>query len=113
MVAARAFFSPNFMDRPHRLSRGSVLPALPPALPPTFDPLMPGASASHASSVGRREFLRQAIPAGTPVAAAGSLTPQSVVAAPRSPNEKLNIGVVGVAAQGAYNLGNVATENIV
>ncbi len=34
-------------------------------------------------------------------------------AAPRSPNDKLNIGVIGVAAQGAYNLGNVATENIV
>ena len=32
---------------------------------------------------------------------------------PRSPNDKLNIGVIGVAAQGAYNLGNVATENIV
>lgn len=67
----------------------------------------------HDSSVGRREFLRQAIAAGTAMAAAGSLSPRPVVAAPRSPNEKLNIGVVGVAAQGAYNLGNVATENIV
>ena len=36
-----------------------------------------------------------------------------LLAAARSPNEKLNIGVIGVAAQGAYNLGNVATENIV
>jgi predicted dehydrogenase len=31
----------------------------------------------------------------------------------RSPNEKLNIGCIGVAAQGEYNLNNVASENIV
>jgi predicted dehydrogenase len=31
----------------------------------------------------------------------------------KSPNEKLNIGCIGVAAQGEYDLNNVATENIV
>lgn len=30
-----------------------------------------------------------------------------------SPNEKLNIGIIGVAHQGEYNLNNVASENIV
>jgi len=64
------------------------------------------------SSLSRRAFLRQAALAGTGVAAATAL-PRFAVAATRSPNEKLNIGVIGVAAQGAYNLGNVATENIV
>jgi predicted dehydrogenase len=31
----------------------------------------------------------------------------------RSPNEKLNIGVIGVANQGAYDLDNVRSQNIV
>ncbi|HZP80023.1 MAG TPA: Gfo/Idh/MocA family oxidoreductase [Chthonomonadaceae bacterium] len=31
----------------------------------------------------------------------------------KSPNEKLNIGVIGVAHQGEYNLSNVRSENIV
>jgi predicted dehydrogenase len=62
----------------------------------------------------RREFLRQAILAGTATAVAASQfnLPRQAVAA-RSPNEKLNIGVIGVAAQGEYNLNSVATENIV
>ncbi|HEY1599503.1 MAG TPA: Gfo/Idh/MocA family oxidoreductase [Pirellulales bacterium] len=64
------------------------------------------------SSFTRREFLHRAALAGTGIAAV-SAAPKLLLAAPRSPNEKLNIGVVGVAAQGAYNLGNVATENIV
>lgn len=62
--------------------------------------------------LSRREFLRQAALAGTATAVAGNLI-RPTMAAPRSPNEKLNIGVIGVAAQGAYNLGNVASENIV
>jgi predicted dehydrogenase len=64
--------------------------------------------------VSRREFLRQAIAAGT---AAGTYAvlrrPVATLAKPRSPNELLNIGVIGVAAQGAYNLNNVASQNIV
>jgi predicted dehydrogenase len=57
--------------------------------------------------------MRQAALAGTGVAVAGMLPRFAPAAEPRSPNDKLNIGVIGVAAQGAYNLGNVATENIV
>jgi len=64
------------------------------------------------SPLSRREFLRRGTLAGTGVAVAGAWS-RPVVAAARSPNEKLNIGVIGVAAQGAYNLSNVATENIV
>jgi predicted dehydrogenase len=65
------------------------------------------------SSLSRRDFLRRAALAGTGVATVGMLPRILPAAAPRSPNDKLNIGVIGVAAQGAYNLGNVATENIV
>ncbi len=64
------------------------------------------------SPLSRREFLQQAALAGTAVATTGMAT-RSLLAAPKSPNEKLNIGMIGVAAQGAYNLSNVATENIV
>jgi len=64
--------------------------------------------------VSRREFIRKALAAGTATAAVGSLTsPLLAFDEPRSANEKLNIGCIGVAAQGAYNLGNVAHENIV
>lgn len=62
--------------------------------------------------VSRREFLRRAALAGTVTATAGSFTLQTL-AASRSPNEKLNLGIIGVAAQGRYNLDNVASENIV
>lgn len=63
----------------------------------------------------RREFLKAALLAGTAIPAARSsfLSPHAVVGAPKSPNDKLNIAVIGVAAQGAYNLGNVSSENIV
>jgi predicted dehydrogenase len=65
-------------------------------------------------SYTRRQFLRQAIAAGTASGALGLLgAPRPTLARPRSPNERLNIGVIGVAAQGAYNLGNVASQNIV
>ena len=64
--------------------------------------------------VSRREFIRKALAAGTATAAVGSLTsPLLAFDEPRSANEKLNIGCIGVAAQGAYNLGNVAHENVV
>jgi len=62
--------------------------------------------------VSRREFLRRAAMAGAATAAAGTFAMPSL-AARRSPNEKLNLGVIGVAAQGRYNLDNVASENIV
>ena len=59
----------------------------------------------------RRRFLRTAATLATSAGVA-SLNIEPVEAA-KSPNEKLNLGCIGVAAQGEYNLNNVATENIV
>src|SRR5512140_425337 len=59
--------------------------------------------------LNRRCFLRQ-----TSLAGAGVLLARISFAARRkiSPNEKLNLGIIGVAHQGNYDLTNVATENI-
>lgn len=72
---------------------------------------------SHADPqfVERREFLRRcaALAAAAPLTAKFS---QPAVAADRKkvgPNEKLNLGVIGVAARGGANLSGVAGENIV
>src|SRR6478672_4700588 len=55
----------------------------------------------------RRSFIRRAA-----LGAAGfSLGPSILRAA--SPNEKLNIGIIGVANQGNYDMSNVASDNIV
>ena len=60
----------------------------------------------------RREFLRHAALTGSAAAVAGTLTsPASSVS--RSPNEKLNIAVIGPGGRGAANLQGVSTENIV
>lgn len=58
----------------------------------------------------RRGFLKQ----GT-IAGAGFLLARVSFAGSRtiSPNEKLNIGIIGVNHQGNYDMSNVATENIV
>ena len=58
----------------------------------------------------RRRFLEQ-----TTLSAAGLwLASASLARAGKgSPNEKLNIGMIGVAHQAAYNLNNVSSENIV
>lgn len=60
--------------------------------------------------INRRSFLRSAS-----TAAGLLLAGEAFAKKPRrvSANEKLNIGVVGVAGQGGYNLDNVAGENIV
>jgi len=57
----------------------------------------------------RREFIRQTLLGGAGLWLAGCQT------APRRPsaNDKLNIGVIGVANQGNYDMTNVAGENIV
>ncbi|MHC1766218.1 MAG: Gfo/Idh/MocA family protein [Verrucomicrobiia bacterium] len=58
--------------------------------------------------LSRRQFLRRTTVAGlAPFLASG------FAARGASPNEKLNIGVIGVANQGNYDLTNVAHENIV
>jgi predicted dehydrogenase len=62
--------------------------------------------------LNRRQFLQQSV-----CWTAGLLTAGARVsfAAQRSlsPNEKLNIGIIGVAHQGNYDLSNVADQNIV
>ncbi len=61
------------------------------------------------SNFSRRAFLR-----GTSVAATTFFIPRfSRAAEGQGANNKLNVAIVGVANQGAYNLNNVASENIV
>jgi predicted dehydrogenase len=62
------------------------------------------------SGVSRRRFFQQSA-----IAAAGLGLSTRISGAPRkiSPNNKLNIGIIGVSHQGRYDLNNVATENIV
>ncbi|MGQ0636419.1 MAG: Gfo/Idh/MocA family protein [Planctomycetaceae bacterium] len=65
--------------------------------------------------VSRREFLRAALLAGTALPASGwpARRARNVLAAEREgPNERLNLGIIGVAAKGEDNLNNVASENI-
>lgn len=62
-----------------------------------------------ASPLSRRDFIRT-----TTLAGAGLLAAEAARAAPRlSPNEKLNIGIIGVANRAAENLRGVAHHNIV
>jgi len=57
----------------------------------------------------RREFLRSTALAGAGYWVAGG----SEAAESKSPNEKLNIGIIGVHSRGAANMAAVAGENIV
>lgn len=57
----------------------------------------------------RREFLKSSALAG----AGFWLADMCPTASSRSPNEKLNIGVIGVHSRGAANMAAVASENIV
>src|SRR5260370_20056749 len=61
----------------------------------------------------RRDFLKAALAAGTATPAAEFIgrTP-AAAAARKSPNEKLNLAIIGVAAKGEDNLNNVASETI-
>lgn len=56
----------------------------------------------------RREFLWRSALAGTGFGMAG----RYATALNRSPNEKLNIGIIGVHSRGAANMAAVAGENI-
>ena len=59
--------------------------------------------------INRRRFLQ-----GTAVVAAGFwVVGKNTPALSKSPNEKLNVGIIGVAHRGAANTQGVATENIV
>jgi predicted dehydrogenase len=61
----------------------------------------------------RREFLRQAVLAGTATLSAGALVNPRPALAAKGPNEKLNLGCIGVANKGAHNIDNLTGENIV
>lgn len=65
--------------------------------------------------LNRRKFLEAAIAAGTAATGVASLTGPRFAAAKevRSPNEKLNLAVIGVANRAAANLAGVSSENIV
>lgn len=69
------------------------------------------------AQMSRRQFIERsaAVGAGALLGESGADAQQSASGArvSRSPNEKLNIGIIGVANQGRYNLQNVRSENIV
>lgn len=56
----------------------------------------------------RRQFLKRSALAGAGFWAAGACA----IGQDRSPNEKLNIGIIGVHSRGAANMAAVASENI-
>lgn len=59
----------------------------------------------------RRKFLSAALAAGTALASPGALVRPVRAAGPRkSPNEKLNLAVIGLGGQGLYDLREVSTE---
>lgn len=62
-----------------------------------------------ARSVTRRDFLRHSAAAAWFVGCSSSAV---TWAAPKSPNEKLNIAIVGCANKGGHNLDQLVTENI-
>jgi predicted dehydrogenase len=61
------------------------------------------------STLDRRRFLQNSLLAGITVGLGG----RSRFAHAASPNEKLNLGIIGVANRGADNLAAVSSENIV
>lgn len=68
------------------------------------------------NSVDRREFLKKALIAGTAVPAfANALPLESIEAATKSksPNEKLNLATIGVAARAYSNITGTKSENFV
>ncbi len=61
----------------------------------------------------RREFLKQALLAGTATASLGTFGSLRPLLAAKGPNEKLNIACIGVANKGAHNVNQLTHENIV
>jgi len=59
--------------------------------------------------MNRRTFLKQS----TTLGAGLTILKSGILKAGNSPNEKLNIAVIGVAGQGGANMNNVKSENIV
>ena len=61
------------------------------------------------SKLNRRTFLKQS----TVVGAGLTILKSGILKAGNSPNEKLNIAIIGVAGRGGGNMNSVASENIV
>ncbi|HEX7377211.1 MAG TPA: Gfo/Idh/MocA family oxidoreductase [Pirellulales bacterium] len=60
----------------------------------------------------RRQFLKQTALAGAACAGSGFFS-SLAAAESKSPNEKLNIGVIGTANQARFTIGNIKRENVV
>ena len=60
-------------------------------------------------SMNRRTFLKQSTAVGTGV----MILKSGILKAGQSPNEKLNIAIIGVGGRGGGNMNSVASENIV
>ena len=60
-------------------------------------------------SINRRTFLKQSVKAGTGV----MILKSGILKAGQSPNEKLNIAVIGCGGRGSGNMNSVKSENIV
>jgi len=66
------------------------------------------------TSLSRRKFLSAALAAGTALPAADALLrPARAASRGKSPNERLNLAVVGLGGQGLYDLHEASTENSV
>ncbi len=63
-------------------------------------------------SVNRRDFLKTGVAAASGIVGAGAF-PVAALAKTKSPNEKLNIALIGVGGKGMENLQGVSRENIV
>ncbi|MHC4655399.1 MAG: Gfo/Idh/MocA family protein, partial [Planctomycetota bacterium] len=59
--------------------------------------------------MNRRTFLKQS----TALGAGLTILKSGILKAGNSPNEKLNIAIIGVAGRGGGNMNNVKSENIV
>ncbi len=64
-------------------------------------------------SIGRRDFLKKSALAGSTAALSAGVFSEVRGAASKSPNEKLNIGCVGVANRAAANIDGLKSEAIV
>ena len=60
----------------------------------------------------RRDFLKRSALAGSTLVGCGFFSSRTAMAS-KSPNEKLNIGVIGTANQARFTIGNLGGENIV
>jgi predicted dehydrogenase len=66
---------------------------------------------AHRNRISRRQFLHRGVAAGTALAASSVLIRPT--RGQQSPNEKLNVAVIGIAGRGAGNLEGVSGENVV